>query len=342
MNREAFFDNAKIFLIFLVVFGHLIQPLITESPVILTMYQFIYLFHMPAMILLTGFFAKGIGKLGYVSNLMRKLLLPYLLFQLIYSSYFYYTGSEGWDTPLFYPHWSLWFLLSLFSWHILLIFFKKIPPFFGISLAVILGLLVGYIDTIGHTYSISRTFVFFPFFLGGYWLTKEQIFQWKEPVYRLISLVVILLTVLILTILPDFQVQWLFGSFSYGALEAPQLGVLFRIAQYFFGISLAFSIFAWVPRQPFYWTKFGQQTFYVYLLHGLFIHFFRETEILRINNVFEFLLVCLLAMAIVLLLSSRVVFLSFQPVIEGKLTALKLAMKGKKSTYTVGNSKYMY
>lgn len=180
MNREAFFDNAKLFLIFLVVFGHLIQPLITESPVILTMYQFIYLFHMPAMILLTGFFAKGIGKLGYVSNLMRKLLLPYLLFQLIYSSYFYYTGSEGWDTPLFYPHWSLWFLLSLFSWHILLIFFKKIPPFFGIFLAVILGLLVGYIDTIGHTYSISRTFVFFPFFLWRILVNKGTDFSMER------------------------------------------------------------------------------------------------------------------------------------------------------------------
>ena len=35
MGRTPFFDNAKFILVFLVVFGHLIEPLIENSPCLL-------------------------------------------------------------------------------------------------------------------------------------------------------------------------------------------------------------------------------------------------------------------------------------------------------------------
>ena len=58
-QREYFFDNAKFILIFLVVFGHFLRSFIEESEIIYSLYKVIYTFHMPAFILISGFFAKG-------------------------------------------------------------------------------------------------------------------------------------------------------------------------------------------------------------------------------------------------------------------------------------------
>src|SRR5699024_3696755 len=177
MKRNPFYDNARVILIFLVVFGHVIQPFIQYSAGVHTLYMWIYTFHMPAFILLAGFFAKGFGNKDYIVNLAKKLLLPYLIFQLLYTLFYYWIGKETWYNPLWEPHWSLWFLISLFCWHILLIGYKKLSPAVGITLAFAIGLVIGYIDVIGHTLSVSRTFFFFPFFLIGYWLSNEQVMR---------------------------------------------------------------------------------------------------------------------------------------------------------------------
>src|SRR5699024_1470560 len=85
---------------------------------------------------------------------------PYLIFQLIYTGYYYLLGKSNFQNDLFDPQWSLWFLLSLFFWHLLLILFKKIPAFLSISIAIIIGLLIGYIDDVGSAFSLLKTFCF--------------------------------------------------------------------------------------------------------------------------------------------------------------------------------------
>ncbi|SEO22320.1 Fucose 4-O-acetylase [Amphibacillus marinus] len=322
-QREAFFDNGKLILIFLVVFGHVIQPLTTESLVLLTLYRFIYLFHMPAIILLSGFFAKGIGEPKYLLSLIRKLIVPYLIFQTFYTALYYFTTDSGWDTPLFEPHWSLWFLLSLFSWHILLILYKRLPAKLGIGLTIIIGLLIGYMDGIGHEFSLSRTFVFFPFFLVGYWLSSEQLRRLSSAKVRAIALLVMAGVIIVLFIGADFQIGWLFGSGSYASLDRPNSGALIRLLVYLVAFVLSFSFYAWTPRKSYRLTKFGQQTIYVYLLHGFFVQAFREYETIQINDGFDFVVAVFISIAIVLLLASKPIFISFQPIIETKATELK-------------------
>ncbi|CEA02874.1 hypothetical protein BN1048_01881 [Jeotgalicoccus saudimassiliensis] len=43
MSRMPFFDNARLILIFLVVFGHMIQPFASDSQLINSIYAFIYI-----------------------------------------------------------------------------------------------------------------------------------------------------------------------------------------------------------------------------------------------------------------------------------------------------------
>lgn len=323
MKREPFFDNARFFLIFLVVFGHVIQPLTSDSESLAILYQFIYFFHMPAIILISGFFAKGNSDLGYFIKLFRRFIIPYLIFQVLYTAYYYFMADESLSVSLFDPHWSLWFLLSLFSWHVLLAFFKKFRPTIGLSLAIIVGIGVGYIDQIGQMYSLSRTFVFFPFFLAGYWLSMDQLFKWKTARYRLLSLALMLLLIIGIKLSPDFSTGWLFGSSSYQSLDAPVWGGLFRGMIYMIAFIMTFSLYTWIPRRRFIFTRFGEQTLYVYLLHGIFIQFFREYGVIQINNGLDFIFAIAISLGIVLLLASQPIFISFQPIIELKITGLK-------------------
>src|SRR5690625_8015355 len=92
---------------------------------------------MTTLKLIICIYSKFINKHNYYKNIIKKLLLPYLIFQLIYTGYYYLLGKSNFQNDLFDPQWSLWFLLSLFFWHLLLILFKKIPAFLSISIAII-------------------------------------------------------------------------------------------------------------------------------------------------------------------------------------------------------------
>src|SRR5690606_41893719 len=75
LERNAYFDNAKLLLIFLVVFGHAIQPFTSKNRIIDALYIWIYTFHMPAFIFLAGFFVKWLWNLEYVLRLMIRLIV---------------------------------------------------------------------------------------------------------------------------------------------------------------------------------------------------------------------------------------------------------------------------
>ncbi|UOR11158.1 acyltransferase family protein [Halobacillus amylolyticus] len=323
MKREALFDNAKLLLIFLVVFGHLIQPFTDGSHIMYTIYMWIYTFHMPAFILLSGFFAKGLGDKDYIVNLAKKLILPYMIFQLTYTGYFFFIGKDGWLSGPFYPHWSLWFLFSLFCWHIMLYWFKKVPAPLGMFVAVGLGIVVGYFNDIGHMFSLSRTFVFFPFFLAGYWLTKENVKKWRTPQVREATLLFATVVVGLIAIFPEFDSGWLLGSKSYSILGNPEFGGLLRFGVYVIGGIMTVCILAWIPNKSYRFSVLGGRTLYVYLLHGFFIQFFREAGWFKVDNIFDFAGLAIVSASIVFLLSSTSIRTLTQPVIEGRVQLMK-------------------
>lgn len=327
MERNAYFDNAKLLLIFTVVFGHMIQPYTVDSKGINTIYLWMYTFNMPAFIFLAGFFAKGSENMRYIINLAKKILFPYIIFQLLYTGFYFFIGKDDWQTSLFYPHWSLWFLLSLFSWHILLQWFKKLPVKISLFTAVLIGLMIGYIDNIGHLFSLSRTFVFFPFFLLGYWLTKDQVMVLKRESLKIISIIIIALVALIIYEVPEFNVGWLLASKSYDTLGVPTFGGLVRMLVYFISTLMAVSVLAWVPVREYRMTKLGARTLYVYLLHGFFIQFLREVDLFVVSNVLDVFGLAVLSAIIVWLLSSKPVLGLWQPFIEGRAKIIKNVLR---------------
>ena len=80
MSRNYRFDNIKFILITLVVFGHFLE--LINGQVTDNLYRIIYLFHIPAFIFITGYFAKF-----NPAKIIRTLILPYVISQLLYLPY---------------------------------------------------------------------------------------------------------------------------------------------------------------------------------------------------------------------------------------------------------------
>ena len=78
-TRDYYFDNLKFILIFLVVLGHYCGSYL-ESWLMLGIYNFIYSFHMPLFIFISGYFSRNIAyqRIKDINNL----LIPYFYIQL--------------------------------------------------------------------------------------------------------------------------------------------------------------------------------------------------------------------------------------------------------------------
>lgn len=122
-------DNEKAILMFLVVLGHFLAPASGYK----TEYQFIYIFHMPCFIFVSGYFSKKDVK---VVDAFCKYLAPYLVFQTFYILLGHFlhtpTGSSDLIGYITSPFHALWYLAALFCWTLILNFVddKKIKVCF--------------------------------------------------------------------------------------------------------------------------------------------------------------------------------------------------------------------
>ncbi|MGG3573148.1 acyltransferase family protein [Bacillus gobiensis] len=318
-NREPYFDNAKFLLVFLVVFGHIIQSYISSNEFMLNIYKFVYTFHMPAFILVSGYFSKGFNRHGYIKKITYKLIFPYLIFQAIYTIYNHFIQDSKIKLNPFDPEWSLWFLISLFCWNLLLFLFTKIPPKLAFTVSLVIALTVGYVDFVNHVLSLSRTLVFFPIFLAGYYLKKEHFDKIRTMKSKLTS-IAMLTVVFICCLLIQFDYTWLFGSKPYSYFGEPGvISLVERLGFYCLTFVATFSFLAIIPEKKYFFTRWGTRTLYVYLLHGFAIKFFRHSSTMEwLHNYESLLMVTLLAAVLTCLLSTTFVKKLAEPVIELK------------------------
>ncbi len=89
-QRSAYWDNLKAILIFLVVLGHYILPVNRSGRSLTSAYYWIYLFHMPAFVLTSGYFSKRYIRKGApnVGKLLGFLLLYFIFILLLWGGQF--------------------------------------------------------------------------------------------------------------------------------------------------------------------------------------------------------------------------------------------------------------
>jgi fucose 4-O-acetylase-like acetyltransferase len=272
-TRDVYFDNAKFLLMVLVVFGHFLQPFISDQPIYKDLYYFIFIFHMPAFILIAGYFSKNIGKQGSLKKIVKKLILPYLFFQFVYSVYYYLIGlqsSFNWDFLV--PQWSLWFLISLSLWQLSLYFFRKITPFLSIFLSISISLLAGYLPFFDQLLTLQRTLTFLPFFIAGYYLSSQQIDWFKHSSFKYWSVLFLSVVYLFLHYDQIMNKYWVFGSQPYeDFLMVPEFGAAIRCLILFLSILGITGFLGIVPDREMFFSKWGKNTMVVYLMQGFFV-----------------------------------------------------------------------
>lgn len=259
-SRSELFDNIKCLLIFLVVFGHMLEP--QTGGGVNFIYLNIYSFHMPAFIFVSGWFSRG----STLKKTVTKVLLPYLVFQLIYLLY------AGLPVQFYSPYWILWYLFALFVWRLFLPLLRGRK---GLAVclwpvAVVVSLLCGYTDKVGYDFALSRVLVFLPYFLLGYCLAEYQqdlLKRVRTRLSRVLSLVGVLACAgFFYHVRFVFQRQWTFGAFTYEFTgSSPKIRLLLL------GVALIWIWFllSWAPERPlFALSAVGRNTLFVYLLHG--------------------------------------------------------------------------
>lgn len=274
--RDERLDRARIFLIWLVVFGHLIELYLDAHPIFESVYIYIYSLHMPAFVMLAGMTSRaGLTQKSWES-ITRKIVVPLLIFTALYEFFHFYV--TGYISNYFIngaPYWILWFLMSLLLWKLSLPYWLKLRH--PIIISSLLAVLIGLIDAVGITLSLSRTFYFLPFFLVGHELYKGRLVISFDAVMDKIgatgAMIWLLSLAPILYLLsPYITPKALYGVKPYSALgQGVGQMMALRVALLTLALLSALALIrlcASLPKLP---AIRAENTLWVYLWHGFFI-----------------------------------------------------------------------
>nr|BFE86651.1 hypothetical protein GCM10020093_092520 [Planobispora longispora] len=116
-KREPYLDNVKFVLIALVVAGHSLVPTF-EAHSAKSAYLFIYTFHMPAFVLISGYLGRNFwNSNAKINKLVDTMLVPYVIVEIGYALLRYGLGQK-WTLTIIDPAWLNWYLLALVLWRI--------------------------------------------------------------------------------------------------------------------------------------------------------------------------------------------------------------------------------
>lgn len=322
-ERDPFFDNARFLLVFLVVLGHFVSPIRSDYLLLQEVNNFIGLFRMPALILVTGYFAKSFNKPGYIEKITKKILVPYLIFQFFIGLYYYNLYDYSvFNFDFLQPQYTLWYMLSLFIWNMLLFIFTKIK--YPLLFAVLIGVLIGYSENAGGYLSIQRTLTFFPFFLIGFYLKKEHFGLLKLPKAKIISAVVLVFVWWSFYNLFDTAEaeRWITGVYSYSAMNYIRFDIgLVQLIVYALSLLGGIAFLTFIPKRKTFFTSLGTKTAYIYILHAVIIRTFYEyyfADMIQNSN-WHMYMVPLYALVLTLVLGSKPIVFLTRPFIEGKI-----------------------
>src|SRR5699024_306579 len=187
-SRDPYIDNARAILITLVVVGHLLRTISSDSSDIID--TWVYTFHMPAFVAISGYLSRSFAhKPRQSGRIVSALLIPYVIFQTIHAFLPVIFEGEEFDFHLWNPFWTMWFLLALFVWRLATPLLKALryPLVFAIAISIIAPLDPG----LDKTLSIGRILSFLPFFVLGLVVRPEHLEKLKNFRYRYIGYAVL-------------------------------------------------------------------------------------------------------------------------------------------------------
>lgn len=169
-KRICWWDNIKFVMIVLVVAGHFADTLVAHSGLMKSFYLFIYAFHMPVFLFISGMFYKPerIGR-----RMMFYITSGFLLKIVTYIAQYAAGGKP--EFTLLSEMGAPWFMFCMAFYIGIAYILRNSDKRPVIVITMVLAAFTGYDKNIGDFLCISRTLVFLPFFLLGTVIKPDKI-----------------------------------------------------------------------------------------------------------------------------------------------------------------------
>ena len=299
-NRICYFDNIKFFLILLVVFGHILQWYTKEIKELAQIFNFIYSFHMPLFIFMSGLFYSKHNIVSKITSYMYIYILGNAFLILLNALFKKDVSVNLLSVPNGY-----WYVFSLIFLVLLTYLFENLNKRIVLTMSIITSLLIGFDNTINGYLSLSRIIVFFPFYYLGHIVDKNRLTELSKNKYiKIISLVVLILTYYCCYFNKfnyfNFISGQILGKYGYGS----KIAILKRVLFYITAIIIGFSYMMIMPSNSVpVISKLGKRTINVYFWHFIII---RLLFYLNVNKYAPMYLMLFLSLPITIILSTRV------------------------------------
>lgn len=171
-QRIVYLDLVKLFTIYLVILGHVIAMMVNGYAVGGRLYAFIYSFHMPLFMLLSGYFISNryLQKplVEAVATRAKQLLLPAITCTAICLLYLFFARNHinARDEIIG----NSWFLKVLFVYYVIFYLLKRLH--INDWILFVISCVVLFLFPYGSTLQIN---LLFPYFWGGYLLRKYNV-----------------------------------------------------------------------------------------------------------------------------------------------------------------------
>ncbi len=306
--RDPYWDNLKTILIFLVVLGHFLYPVRNNSRYAEILYEWIHLFHMPAFIFVSGYFSKSFFKKDRKEYKLTGFLTLYILFVICLWMIDLLFHQKIHVTEILSTPGAAWYMLSMFAWHLLIVYFGHLSPLLTAAATVTVGLAAGLFTECGQFLSMSRTIVFFPFFAAGYFFNGKYIDDIRLWMKGIALSIFVLLGVLLIMYPSQMKALTMltYARESYFTLGLSSIkGILYRFLWYILSAVLIICVMCITPKKRFVTTYIGGRTLGIYIVHILVRNVFMNL------NIFDYfgtgvqpVLICILLTILILWLSS--------------------------------------
>lgn len=274
VKRIALFDNLKFVLILLVVVCHFIDLRVDNSDIYKSIFLFVYAFHMPLFIFISGlFFNDNKLKEKVIFFIVIGFLCKFVLF---FSKLFF---LDIVNFSLFIENNVPWFMFALAIYFALGKLLEKYNKKYILLFSIILACLIGYDNSVGDFLSLSRIIVFYPFFILGQMVNRKKLIELNSNTkIKVVSLLIVIAWALICMFCLKYvyDLRTLFtgrNPFSVDPLFL-KWGCIYRLLCYAITICVSSAIIFVFPKRPLFFTKLGAKTLQVYFWHFAVIYLF--------------------------------------------------------------------
>lgn len=275
-QRDYTWDALKFVLIVFVILGHWLEYGLDLFPN-RAVFNYVYLFHMPLFIFISGYFSKRVDKKKKVKDILF-LIETYIAVQAMYvvSSHYLQHKPFSWQ-QLYMPNAAAWYLMSLISWRIVLwvlpirwIECRGLLPFL-----VFISLMAGFIP-VGNGLSLQRTLAFMPFFFGGYLMKGKIGFGDTTTRYKWLSIFVLVFVFGLSLFMLNRNISYItYCKSNYYTTPTHSMWMLLLLRFLFLTSAtvLIFCILNVFPRvsHPILLSRLGRDTLFYYVYHIIFM-----------------------------------------------------------------------